>query len=56
MEAHKKIQLNWANEMVDSEKNWDSVIFSDKKKLNLNGPDGFKYYWHNVRGPKKTFF
>ena len=40
MEAHKKIWLNWAKEMMDLEENWDSVIFSDYKKLNLDGPDG----------------
>ena len=55
-EAHKKIRLNWAKEMVSSEMNWDSVIFSDENKLNLDGPDGYKYYWHDVRGPKKSFF
>ena len=36
--------------------NWDSVIFSDEKKLDLDGPDGYKYYWHDVREPQKIFF
>ena len=43
MEAHKKIRLHCAKEMVDSKMNWDSIIFSDEKKLNLVGPYGFKY-------------
>ena len=31
---YKKIRLNWANEVMDSEKNWDYFIISDEKKLN----------------------
>lgn len=37
-----RLHISWKNE-------WRHVVFSDEKKLNFDGPDGFNYYFHDVR-------
>ena len=47
-EAHKLKRDDFALDKILWTRQWHKVIFSDEKKFNLDGPDGFKYYWHHV--------
>ena len=53
---HKEKRLLWAKEMVNYNEMWERVIFSDEKKFKLGGPDGYKYYWPDLRKEKDVFF
>lgn len=51
IEARKQFaisHMSWTKE-------WRKIIFSDEKKFNLDGPDGWTHYWHDLRTEPKVF-
>lgn len=52
---HVNDRLNFAKRHQTWENKWKRVIFSDEKKWNLDGPDGYSYYWENLKKDKKIF-
>ena len=52
--VHQTARLNFAFEHIALSAEWRRVVFSDEKKFNLEGPDGFRYYWHDLREEPAT--
>jgi len=53
--SHEKKRVDFALARADPQFDWSKWIFSDEKKFNLDGPDGYKYYWHFEGSEPKIF-
>lgn len=48
-ERHRHERIKWTTEHLPwTQQEWSEVIFSGKKKSNLDGSDGFAFNWHET--------
>jgi hypothetical protein len=54
-ERHLKARLGLAISHVTWTIEWDTILFCDEKKWNLDGRDGCQYYWHDLQDEPRWF-
>lgn len=53
---HEEKRLEWGMEKISwNVEKWKQVVFTDEKKFNMDGPDGFRNYWHDLRRERRIF-
>jgi transposase len=53
--AQKAARVAFSARSIENRLDWSKIVWSDEKKFNLDGPDGIKSYWHDIRSEPKVF-
>jgi IS30 family transposase len=53
--AQKVVRFDWCVAKLLWNEEWRHWVFSDEKKFNMDGPDGWARYWHDKRVEKRIY-